>query len=70
MPGDARAARSGCRADRTGDPGWHDYLVSAYVPDDAAFSTFGIALTGQGEIEIRGAACQHAAIEGEKSSDD
>jgi RNA polymerase sigma-70 factor (ECF subfamily) len=58
------------RADRTGRPGWRDYQVSAYVPDDAAIITFGIALTGQGEIEIRGAAWQHAAIEGEKSSDD
>jgi RNA polymerase sigma-70 factor (ECF subfamily) len=56
--------------DRTAGPGWRDYQVSAYVPDDAAFITFGIALTGRGEIEIRGAAWQHAAIEGEKSSDD
>jgi RNA polymerase sigma factor (sigma-70 family) len=49
---------------------WREHQVTAYIPRDATFVIFGIALTGRGQIEIRGAAFDRADHVGETSSDD
>jgi len=75
-PATALAARAGFLAlsmlggTRAAGPEWREHQVTAYIPRDATFITFGIALTGRGQIEIRGAAFDRADHEGENSSDD
>jgi len=47
---------------------WARRVVTAHVPDDAVFVTFGIILTGLGRIELRNAELVSGAQHGSRAS--